>query len=80
MNGAFEPLRISGIASNDPRSTNDIILDVAAKAGVNVESNDIDRTHYVGKPDLHGRKQIIVKFTRYREKYNFIVKRKHFVL
>lgn len=73
-------LRISGIDGTDTRSTDDIVIDVAAKAGVTIELNDIDRSHYVSKPDSNGRRQIIVKFARYREKYSFIIKRKHSVI
>ena len=41
---------------------------VAAKAGVEVQDQDIDRSHRLGAPKPGRPRQIIVKFTRYISK------------
>ena len=50
------------------KKTDDLIKNVAAKAGVEVQDQDIDRSHLFGAPKPGRPGPIIVKFTRYISK------------
>ena len=67
--------RISGIRENDPRSTDEITMDIANKYNIDVDIKDIDRSHRVGiKADGRNR-AILVKCTSYRAKRAFMEKK-----
>lgn len=66
-------LSISGVPQHDDESTDNIVLEIAKKINANINLTDIDRTHRVGTKAV---KDIIVKFTSYRSRREFISKRK----
>lgn len=76
-------VRISNYKESPDENTDDIVLEVARKANVDIKLNDIDRSHRVprGKDSDNkpkpGPKEIIVKFTSYKSRTNFIKGRKH---
>ncbi|KAJ8318403.1 hypothetical protein KUTeg_003494 [Tegillarca granosa] len=71
-------IRIAGIAENKDENTNEIVLDIAKRANLDITLSDIDRSHRVGPPNMGRNRQIIVKFTNYRAKYKLMKSRKHF--
>jgi hypothetical protein len=69
-------LRLSGVKS-DIENTDDIVIDVANSIGVTIRKEDIDWSHYVGKPDASkGTRQIIVKMVRRQDWLTFIKARR----
>ena len=61
-------LRISGFKENTGENTDTIIMNMASTIGCDLQINEIDRSHRVGKPDATKTKhrEILVKFTSYR--------------
>ena len=61
-------LRISGYEEKKDENTDVIVMNMAADIGCDLQLNEIDRSHRVGKPDANRSKhrEIIVKFTSYR--------------
>ena len=62
-------LRIScSVKENSNENTDNIVTDIIAKdLGVNIDINEIDRSHRVGKPSGNGKpRTILVKFISYR--------------
>lgn len=72
-------IRIAGIDEREEEDTNKLVLDLAAQMSVRLRPEDIDRSHRVGKV-RSGRNQrsreLIVKFTNYSARLNFIKGRK----
>ena len=68
-------LRISGISDTENGNTDEIVLEVANKAGVNIQLSDINRSHRVG-PIRGGKRAILVKFTSYRARQQLFAIRK----
>lgn len=69
-------LRFTGIHAVNDADTTDIIKKVCASIGVEVNNNDISRSHYVGKPrDSDGARMIIVRFIRYDKRLQVIINR-----
>ena len=67
--------RISGIAEDDIRSTDDIVIEIANRYNINVDINDIDRSHRVGTKSAGRNRAILVKCTSYRAKRAFMEKK-----
>ena len=66
-------LRISGYEEKKDENTDVIVMNMAADIGCDLQLNEIDRSHRVGKPDANRSKhrEIIVKFTSYRAHQKF---------
>ena len=74
-------LRITGITESDNESTHDIVIQLARSIDVDLNLQDIDRSHKLGKPGSDGEgsdsgatarsRAIIVKFTTYRMRAKF---------
>ncbi len=64
-------VRISGIRERLDENTDDLVLDVARQMGLNLCPSDINRSHRVGKRNGQGPRDIIVKFVRHNDKYEF---------
>jgi hypothetical protein len=73
--GRRNNLRIFGIPERDNEKTDDIVIDVASKIGVVLDSSCIDRSHRVGKKGTHHR-PIIVKFTSYAHRRSVFSQKK----
>lgn len=72
-------LRIFGLKPETPNeSTDEIIMDVAKKIGVSINTGDIDRSHQVGSAPTDKKKgrAVIVKFCSYKKRELFIRSRK----
>lgn len=69
-------LRISGVSETDTRPADDIVLEIANKYNINVSLSDIDRSHRVGREMSDKTRAILVKFTSYRAKREFMLKKK----
>ena len=54
-------VRISGIPESPTEDTQTKILEVTAKAGIDLSADDIVVSHRVGKPRSTGHRQIIAK-------------------
>lgn len=59
-------LRMSGVEESNTENTDTIVLDVARAIGSEVDINEIDRSHRVGKPKVGKNRDIIIKFATYR--------------
>ena len=59
--------------------TDAIVLNIAQKAGVKLQANDIDRSHRVGKPNQGKARPIICKFTSYSTRDGLYQARKKLV-
>lgn len=72
-------LLLHGVDENDDENTDELVLTtVAVEMGIQLNEEDIDRTHRLGKPNRKDGKPrpIIVKFTRYAVRNKvFIYKR-----
>ncbi|KAE8741065.1 hypothetical protein FOCC_FOCC013403 [Frankliniella occidentalis] len=66
--GRRNNVRIFGIAEQRNENTDQLVLDLAKKLKVNIQLNNIDRSHRVGKPMGSTPRPIIVKFTSYASK------------
>ncbi|KAH3692595.1 hypothetical protein DPMN_193146 [Dreissena polymorpha] len=68
---------VSNVPENSDESTDDIILNIAKESGSNIILSDIDRSHRNGPPKRNDGKHrdIIVKFTNYKAKSEFIKSR-----
>ena len=74
-------LRITGIAESDNENTDDIVIQLARSIDVDLNLQDIDRSHRLGKPGSVGEssdsgatarsRAIIVKFATYRMRAKF---------
>ncbi|KAJ8301078.1 hypothetical protein KUTeg_020065 [Tegillarca granosa] len=71
-------IRIAGIKENSEESTNNIVLDIAKRAKLDITFNDLDRSHRVGQVKQGTQRQIIAKFTNYRAKLKLMKARKYF--
>ena len=60
-------------------NTDAIVLNIAQKAGVKLQANDIDRSHRVGKPNQGKARPIICKFTSYSTRDRLYQARKKLV-
>lgn len=75
-------LKVSGVDESVKEDTDKIILELARRMNVDLKSSDIDRSHRVGvrSENLNGQgprsREIIVKFTNYKSRLNFIRGRK----
>ena len=58
------------------KKTDDLIKNVATKVGVEVQDQDIDRSHRLGAPKPGRPRPIIVKFTRYNKRSELIKSRR----
>ncbi|MCG8048365.1 MAG: Mis12 domain-containing protein [Candidatus Thiodiazotropha endolucinida] len=70
-------LRISGVNETPTENTDDLILNLAADIGADIQLPDIDRSHRLGDRTKARSKprDIIVKFATYRSRQNFYKKR-----
>lgn len=72
-------IRVTGINETNGEDTNKLVLDLATQMSVPLKPDDIDRSHRVGNARV-GRNQrsreLIVKFTNYTSRLNFIKGRK----
>ena len=70
-------LLVSGVPERGrSEKTDELIKSVAAKAGVEVQDQDIDRSHRLGAPKPGRPRPIIVKFTRYNKRSELIKSRR----
>ena len=70
-------LIVSGVPERGRHEkTDDLIKSVAAKAGVQVQDQDIDRSHRLGAPKPGRPRPIVVKFTRYNKRSELIKSRR----
>ncbi|XP_072170535.1 uncharacterized protein [Diadema setosum] len=53
-----------GVPENDGESTNAVVIDVAASAGVAVSEADISTSHRVGRPQPNKMRPIVARFVR----------------
>ena len=67
--------RISGISEDDPRSTDQIAIDIANKYEIDIDIRDIDRSHRVGTKTVGKTRAILIKCTSYRAKRAFMEKK-----
>lgn len=68
-------LRVFGIKESPGENTDDIVCDLATnKMGVTLTQDDIDRSHRTGakKPNAGRPRPIIIKFTSYKKRSEFI--------
>ena len=72
-------LRISGFKENTGENTDTIIMNMASTIGCDLQINEIDRSHRVGKPDATKPKhrEILVKFTSYRARQKLYTMKKY---
>lgn len=63
-------LRVAGISEENPenKTTDELIIDLAAEADITLTINDIDRSHRVGKRKPDKPRDILVKFTSYQKR------------
>lgn len=61
-------LRIFGVEEKQNEDTDQIVMQVAQKIGVELNIHDIDRSHRVGRSDTGRPRPIIVKFVSYRKR------------
>lgn len=59
-------LRIAGVPEDQQENTDEYVTKLTKDLGVDVELNDIERSHRVGRPRALGRPRDIVKFVSYR--------------
>ena len=72
-------LRISGLRENTGENTDDIVTNMATAIGCDLQLDEIDRTHRVGKPDptRTRHREILVKFVSYRARQKLYKMRKN---
>lgn len=68
-------IRISGIQESDARTTDEIVLSISDQYGINATSADIDRSHRVGKIVEGKNRAVLVKFTSFRARREFMIKK-----
>ena len=70
-------LRISGVSEEAQENTDDIVMNLAADMGSDIQLSHIDRSHRVGNPKNSRNKprDIIVKFSTYRYRQAFFKQR-----
>ena len=61
-------LRIFGVPEQSDEDTDKIVIETAAKIGVGLSVNDIDRSHRIGRQINDRPRPVIVKFTSYRKR------------
>jgi hypothetical protein len=66
-----QSVRISGVPEHENENTDDLALDVGRQMGINLAPCDINRSHRVGRRNQTRPRDIIVKFVRHNDKYNF---------
>ena len=69
-------IRITGIAESAKLNTDEVVIDIAKRANIQLDMNDIDRSHRVGPPRSGVNRPILVKFTSYRPKHKIMKSRK----
>jgi hypothetical protein len=69
-------VRIFGVLEANDEDTDNIVLSIASKIGVNVTRGDIDRSHRVGTKSGRPR-PIIVKFVSYQKRATFFGAKRH---
>ena len=69
-------LIVSGAPERRNEKTDDLIKNVATKVGVEVQDQDIDRSHRLGASKPGRPRPIIVKFTRYNKRSELIKSRR----
>ena len=68
-------LRMSGIEEETGENTDRIVLDIARAIGSDIDINEIDRSHRVGKPKVGKAREIIIKFSTYRARQKLYTNR-----
>ena len=61
-------LRILGVPEQSDEETDKIVMETAAKIGVVLNIDDIDRSHRIGRQNNDRPRPVIVKFTSYRKR------------
>ncbi|KAJ8306878.1 hypothetical protein KUTeg_014962 [Tegillarca granosa] len=69
-------IRIAGIPEKSDEKIDEIVLDIAKRANVDIDQRVIDRSHRIGPPRGGTNRQILVKFTSHRPKYSLMKARK----
>lgn len=69
-------IRVFGVPETSDENTDDLVLQVAASVGANININMIDRSHRVG-PKTDKPRPIIAKFTSYRFRQEIYSKKKN---
>ena len=70
-------IRISGIPEDDSEDTNDTVLQVARAMDVDLNIEEIDRSHRIGKPKTTKPRDIIVKLATFRVRQRLLKDRKN---
>ena len=70
-------IRVSGIPEENNENTDDIVLDVARAMDVNLDVEEIDRSHRIGKPKSTKPRDIIVKLATFRVRQRLLKNRKN---
>lgn len=74
--GRRNNLRIFGVPEKQDENTDDIVLDIASKIGVDMDISYIDRCHRVGRKVPGANRPIIVKFSGYAVRAEYFQKKK----
>ena len=69
-------LRISGISESDQKPTDEIVMSIASEYNIGITTQDLDRSHRVGMVNDNSSRAILVKFSSYRAKRAFMMKKK----
>ena len=69
-------LRFNGLKLNDGESTDEAVIKVTEKVGVNITKTDISRSHVVGRSGTDKPQQIIAQFVSYRTRKAIISERR----
>lgn len=68
QNGRLENLRIFGVEEKEDEKVEETVIEVAQKAGINLNKSSIGRTHRLGKKQSDKKRAIIVKFVSYQDR------------
>ena len=70
-------IRISGIPEDDSEDTDDTVLHIARAMDVDLNVEEIDRSHRIGKPKTTTPRDIIVKLATFRVRQRLLKDRKN---
>ena len=70
-------IRVSGVPEENNENTDDIVLDVARAIDFNLDVEEIDRSHRIGKPKSTKPRDIIVKLATFRVRQRLLKNRKN---
>lgn len=69
-------VRVSGVPESSDEFTDNLVLGIADAIGININMEEIDRSHRIGKPRPNSkRRDIIVQFSTYRSRQKLYLNR-----